>query len=84
MVVRGARGTLTLTPGADLLALCAWLAERREAFGLIDLDDIELSPAARHDAPRLLLALARQGLLTVEDEVQTALAAVYGEVGPSA
>ena len=84
VVVRGARGALTLTPGADLLALCAWLAERREAFGLIDLDDIELSPAARHDAPRLLLALARQGLLTVEDEVQTALAAVYGEVGRSA
>ena len=58
----------------------AWLATRTSAFGLNDIEVCELTSAARQDAPRLLLALARQGLLAIDDEVVNAFAAVYGEV----
>ena len=50
------------------------------AFGLNDIEACELSPAAHQDAPRLLLALARHGLLGAAPDVQDGLAAVYAEV----
>ncbi len=73
---------MVLTP--DLAPLAAWLIARRSAFGLNDIDACELAPAARQDAPRLLLALARHGLLGAAPEVLDGLAAVYGEVRASA
>ena len=78
--VRRAATTLTLHLTPALAPLAAWLATRREAFGFNDIEVCELSPAARQDAPRLLLALARHGLLNAEASVLDGLAAVYGEV----
>ena len=63
-----------------LAALAAWLVTRTTAFGLIDIEVCELTPAAREDAPRLLLALARHGFLDIDADVVQALAAIYGEV----
>ena len=74
--------SMTLTP--ELAPLAVWLMARRAAFGLHDIEACELTPAARQDAPRLLLALARHGLLGAAADVQDALAAVYGEVRASA
>jgi len=78
------RATLTMTLTPALAPLAAWLLARRGAFGLNDIEVCELSPAARQDAPRLLLALARHGLLACDADVQHALAAVYGEVPATA
>lgn len=80
LYVRGTGSTITMDLSNDLVALAAWLSTRRTAFGLNDIEVCELNSAARTDAPRLLLALARHGLLSVETEVLNALAAVYGEV----
>ena len=84
--LRGRLGqtTLTMELSPPLIPLAAWLIAQRSAFGLTDLDVCELSQAARQDAPRLLLALARHGLLAVEQEIRDALAAVYGEVPATA
>lgn len=72
--------SLNMTLTRELAPLAAWLIARRSAFGLNDIEACELSPAARQDAPRLLLALARHGLLGAAPDVQDGLAAVYGEV----
>ena len=74
------RTSMSIELSPALAPLAAWLATRTSAFGLNDIEVCELTPAARQDAPRLLLALARQGLLAIDDEVVNALAAVYGEV----
>jgi hypothetical protein len=78
--LRRAQSVLTLELSTALAPLAAWLSTRSEAFGLNDIEVCELSSAAREDAPRLLLALARHGFLRVDDYVQQALAAIYGEV----
>ena len=80
--LRGRHGqtTLNMSLTPELAPLATWLMARRSAFGLNDIEACELSPAARQDAPRLLLALARHGLLGVAPNVQDGLAAVYGEV----
>ena len=53
---------------------------RRAPFGFNDIEVCELSPAARQDAPRLLLALARHGFLDADQTALDGIAAIYGEV----
>lgn len=77
---RGKANTMSVDLSADLVPLAAWLITRCAAFGLNDIEVCELTPIARADAPRLLLALARHGLLGADTEVLDALAAIYGEV----
>ena len=76
--------TLVMQLSADLVPLATWLGTRHTAFGFNDIEVCELSPAARQDAPRLLLALARHAFLTADKDVLDGIAAVYGEVRPGA
>ena len=76
--------SLSMQLSGELLDLAAWLTSRLDAFGLNDLEVCELSAPARQDAPRLLLALARNGFLEADPSVLDGLAAVYGEVRPGA
>lgn len=82
-VALGAR-TLSMQLSADLVPLAAWLTRQRAAFGFNDIEVCELSAAARQDAPRLLLALARHGFLEADQDTLDGIAAVYGEVRPGA
>lgn len=82
--VATAARTLTMQLSAELVPLASWLTSRRTAFGLNDIEVCELSAAARQDAPRLLLALARNGFLACDQAALDGLAAVYGEVRPGA
>lgn len=73
---------MKLTPA--LAPLAAWIVAQRAPFGFNDIEVCELGASARQDAPRLLLALARHGLLDAASDVQNGLAAVYGEVRATA
>ena len=73
---------MKLTPA--LAPLAAWIVAQRAPFGFNDIEVCELGASARQDAPRLLLALARHGLLDTASDVQNGLAAVYGEVRATA
>ncbi|MCC6706752.1 MAG: hypothetical protein IT492_04230 [Gammaproteobacteria bacterium] len=78
--VRKEQHGLSMQLSADLAPLAAWLTTRRAPFGFNDIEVCELSPAARQDAPRLLLALARHGFLDADQTALDGIAAIYGEV----
>ncbi|MBK8957605.1 MAG: hypothetical protein IPM80_04025 [Proteobacteria bacterium] len=82
--LRHGTGALVMQLSADLVPLATWLGTRHTAFGLNDIEVCELSPAARQDAPRLLLALARHAFIEADKDVLDGIAAVFGEVGPGA
>jgi len=84
LVAASQGGSGRVRVAAELGGLCQWLEARREPFGPRDLDPLELAPAARLAALRLILGLCQRGALAAEAGAVEGLMTRYGAAGSSA